>query len=132
MNLRKCRRGLLGLALLSAVVTATPRAIRAQEIDFGRISAFESAGTGTVHGGSPPKTLVDDDRGHAVILTVWDSDTDAKVFWKPLKGGAAQSTIMHGNGVRAFQTDGLFKIQALGAGDHEVKYDYVLLHLRKG
>ena len=33
--------------------------------------------------------------------------------------------------MRAFRTSGEFKIQAAGDGDHEVKYNYVLLHLRK-
>jgi hypothetical protein len=84
-----------------------------------------------VHSGSPPKTLVDDEDGHAVFLTVWTADTDAKVYWKPLGGGAAQTSVIHGTGVRVFQTDGLFKVQAMGEGDHEVKYDYLLLHLSK-
>jgi hypothetical protein len=53
------------------------------------------------------------------------------VYWKPLNAGAVQTTVIHGTGVRAFQTDGLFKVEAIGQGDHDVKYDYVLLHLRK-
>ena len=65
------------------------------------------------------------------VLTIWNSDTDAKVYWKPLDGDKEQTTTIQGNGVRAFQTNGEFKIQAVGDGDHEVKYNYVLLHLRK-
>jgi hypothetical protein len=75
--------------------------------------------------------LVDDDEQHAVFLTIWSSDGDAKVYWKPLDSDKEQTTTIQGNGVRAFQTNGEFKIQAVGDGDHEVKYNYVLLHLRK-
>ncbi len=117
--------------MLGATVLAAIPGAQAQEIDFSRIGAFESMGAGTVRGGSPPKTLVDDDEQHAVFLTIWDSDTDARVYWKPLDGGAPQSTVMHGTGVRVFQTDGEFKIQALGENSERVKYDYVLLRLRK-
>jgi hypothetical protein len=42
-----------------------------------------------------------------------------------------KTTVIHGTGVRVFQTDGLFKVQAMDEGDNEVKYDYLLLHLRK-
>jgi len=123
----RCIAGcMLGLAVIA--VPATPRA---QEIDFSRIGGFESMGSGTVRTGSPPKTLVDDDEQHAIFLTIWNSDTDAKVYWKPLDGDKEQTTTIQGNGVRAFQTNGEFKIQAVGDGDHEVKYNYVLLHLRK-
>jgi hypothetical protein len=75
--------------------------------------------------------MVSDDEPHAVFLTIWNSDTDAKVYWKALDSDKEQTTVIHGTGVRAFQTNGEFKIQALGDGDHEVKYDYVLVHLRK-
>jgi hypothetical protein len=84
-----------------------------------------------VHGGAAPKTLVDDDQGHAVFLTIWDSNTDTKVNWKPIDGGTEQTTVIHGTGVRTFQTNGLLKIQAVGANSDQVKYDYVLLGLRK-
>jgi hypothetical protein len=114
------------------LAAAPPHQVRAQEIDFGRIRAFQSMGTGTVHGGRPPRTLVDDGQDHAVVLTIWDSDTDAKVYWKPIDGGGAQTTVIHGTGVRAFQTDGFFKIEAVGQSDQRVKYDYVLFRLRKG
>jgi hypothetical protein len=118
-------------ALLGLAVATPPDSTSAQEIDFSRIGAFESMGSGTVRTGSPPKTLVDDDEQHAIFLTIWNSDTDAKVYWKALDGDKEQTTVIHGTGVRAFQTGGEFKIQAVGEGDHEVKYDYVLLHLRK-
>ena len=124
-------RWIVSCALLGPAVIALPTGISAQEIDFGRIGAFESMGSGTVRTGSPPKTLVDDDEQHAIFLTIWNSDTDAKVYWKALDGDKEQTSVIHGTGVRAFQTNGEFKIQAIGEGDHEVKYDYVLLHLRK-
>jgi hypothetical protein len=118
-------------ALLGLAIIAAPAALPAQEMDFSRIGGFESLGSGSVHTGSPPKTLVDDDQQHAIFLTIWDSNADAKVYWKPLDGNQEQTTLIQGNGVRAFQTNGEFKIQAVGEGDHEVKYNYVLLHLRK-
>jgi hypothetical protein len=124
-------RWILHCGLLGLAVAAVPAGIAAQEIDFGRIGAFESMGSGTVRTGSPPKTLIDDDEQHAVFLTIWNSDTDAKVYWKALDSDKEQTTVIHGTGVRAFQTNGEFKIQVIGEGDHEVKYDYVLLYLRK-
>jgi hypothetical protein len=74
---------------------------------------------------------VDDDEQHAIVLTIWNSEIDAKVYWKPLDGDKERTTTIQGNGVHAFQTNGEFKIQAVGDGDREVKYNYVLLHLRK-
>jgi hypothetical protein len=117
--------------VLALTLMAAPANVPAQEIDFSRIGGFESLGSGAVRTGAPPKTLVDDDEQHAVFLTIWNSDTDAKVYWKPLDGDKEQTTTIQGNSVRAFQTNGEFKIQAIGDGDHEVKYNYVLLHLKK-
>ena len=53
------------------------------------------------------------------------------MYWKALDSDKEQTTVIHGTGVRAFQTNGEVKIQVIAEGDHEVKYDYVLLHLRK-
>ena len=131
MNHQVAIRWIASLALFGLAVTAAPPGTSAQEIDFSRIGAFESMGAGTAHGGAPPKTLVDDGEQHAIFLTIWNSDTDAKLYWKALDSDKEQTTIIHGTGVRAFQTNGEFKIQALGEASHEVKYDYVLLHLRK-
>jgi hypothetical protein len=130
MNLGRFIGGLT-LATLAATAGVPPTGGNAQEMDFGRIGSFESLGTGTVHSGEAPKTLVDDDEAHAVVLTIWNSDGDSKVYWKPVSGGAPQTTVIHGTGVHAFQTDGLFKIQAMGEGDHQVQYGYVLLGLKK-
>jgi len=124
-------RLIVSSALFGLAVIAVPAGITAQEIDFSRIGAFESMGAGTVRTGSPSKTLVDDDEQHAIFLTIWTSDTDAKVYWKTLDSNQEQTSVIHGTGVRAFQTNGEFKIEAFGEGGHEVKYDYVLLHLRK-
>jgi hypothetical protein len=124
-------RWIVSCALLGLPIAAPLDGISAQELDFSRIGAFESMGAGTVRTGSPPKTLVEDDEQHAIFLTIWNSDTDAKVYWKALDSDKEQTTMIHGTGVRAFQTNGEFKIQAGGEGDHEVKFDYVLLHLRK-
>jgi len=41
-------------------------------------------GTGTLHGGSPPKTIIGDGEQHTVFLTIWESDTDTKVYWQSL------------------------------------------------
>jgi len=131
MRSRLFARLILSGAALAAVIIAVPATLPAQEIDFSRIGGFESMGAGSVRTGSPPKTLVDDDEQHAVFLTIWNSDSDAKVYWKPLDSDKEQTTTIQGNSVRAFQTNGEFKIQAVGDGDHEVKYNYVLLHLRK-
>ena len=124
-------RCIAACVMLGLAVIAMPATLPAQEIDFSRIGGFESMGSGTVRTRSPPKTLVDDDEQHAIFLTIWNSETDAKVYWRPLDGDKEQTTTIQGNGVRAFQTNGEFKIQAVGDGDHEVKYNYVLLHLRK-
>jgi hypothetical protein len=131
MGSRLSGRLIVSGAVLGLAAVAAPARLPAQEIDFSRIGGFESMGAGSVRTGSPPKTLVDDDEQHAVFLTIWGSDGDAKVYWKPLDGDKEQTTTIPGNGVRAFQTNGEFKIQAVGDGDHEVKYNYVLLHLRK-
>lgn len=131
MSCQKLSHWIVSCALLGVTVMAAPAGITAQEIDFSRIGAFESMGSGTVRTGGPPKTLIEDDEQHAVFLTIWNSDTDAKVYWKALDSNQEQTSVIHGTGVRAFQTNGEFKIQAVGEGDHEVKYDYVLLHLRK-
>ena len=131
MNRQKLMGAMLSVALLGAAVAAVPTRVYAQEMDFSHIGAFESMGAGTARSGSHPKTIVDDDERHAIFLTIWDADTDAKVYWKGLDSDNEQTTIIHGTGVRAFQTNGELKIQALGEGGHQVKYDYVLLHLRK-
>ena len=54
--------------------------VRAQAIDFSRIDKFESMGTATLRGVSPPKTIIDDGEQHAVFITIWESDTDAKAY----------------------------------------------------
>lgn len=103
----------------------------AQEIDFGQIDKFESLGTGTLHVGSPPKTIIDDDEQHTVILTIWEADAETKVSWRSLDGNAARTTIIPGKGIQTFQTAGEFSLEALGEPYHRVKYGYVLLRLKK-
>src|SRR5262249_24972427 len=96
--------------------------------DFGQIDAFESLGSGTQQGGAPPKTIVDDSERHTIFFTILESDTDAKIYWKSPEG--RQTTLMHGPGVKAFQTTGEFKIEALGDDKHSFKYGYVLFKLK--
>lgn len=117
------------LLLLGGLIPVSDHA-QAQDFDFGQIDKFESLGTGTLHVGSPPKTIIDDDERHTVILTIYESDANAKVYWKALDGSAVQSTVMPGRGVETFKTAGLFKLEAVGDPHHRVKYGYVLLHLK--
>ncbi len=124
MKLPTVMHAVTTLALLSSGVA------RAQVMDFSHIDAFESMGTGTLHGGSPPKTIVDDDQRHTIFITILESDTEAKAYWKSLDGGS-QTTIIHGPGVQAFQTAGEFRLEATGDEKQSVKYGYLLLRLKK-
>jgi hypothetical protein len=101
----------------------------AQVFDFGQIDAFETMGTGTQRGGSPPKRIVDDNERHVVFFTILESNTQAKIYWKSMNG--EQTTIMGGRGVKVFQTAGQFRIEGLGDENHSFKYGYVLLRLKK-
>ena len=119
------------LALLCAGTILTTGHGSAQEIDFGRIDKFQSLGNGTLHVGDPPKTIVDDDERHAVILTIWDADAQTKVYWRAPDTKESQTTIMPDRGIQTFQTLGVLKLEAVGEPYHEVKYGYVLLGLKK-
>jgi hypothetical protein len=103
----------------------------AQVIDFSQIDAFESMGTGTLHGASQPKTIISDAEKHTVFITIWEADTDTKVYWKSPDENLPRTSIIHATGVQAFQTAGEFKLEALGDENHSVKYGYVLLRLKK-
>jgi hypothetical protein len=122
------------LALLCAGASLPcPRAngqvFNAQVFDFGQIDSFESMGSGTQRGGAAPKTIVDDADRHTVVITILESNTDAKISWKSADG-SPQTTFIHGTTVQAFQIAGLFKIEALGDDTRSVKYGYVLLRLK--
>jgi hypothetical protein len=119
------------VALVCAGAMLTAGHSSAQEIDFGRIDKFQSLGTGTLHVGDPPKTIVDDDERHAVILTIWDADAQTKVYWRAPDGKESRTTMMPGRGIQTFQTLGVLKVEAVGEPYHEVKYGYVLLGLRQ-
>ncbi len=116
------------LALLCLAAAPVSEAAYAQEIDFDK---FESFGTGTLHVGSPPKTIVDDDERHVVILTIWDADAATKVYWRSPDGNVPRTTIVPGKGVQTFETAGKFRLEAVGDPKHRVEYGYVLLGLRK-
>jgi len=116
------------LALFCAAGIFLSEAASAQMIDFGRIDSFESMGTGTQRGGARPKTLVDDGEWHTVLFTILDSSTDAKIYWRSPDGD--QTTIVHGPSVKAFQTAGQFKVEALGNENQSFKYGYVLFRLK--
>ncbi len=116
------------LALLPAGSLFHSESASAQVFDFGQIDAFESMATGTQRGGSPPKVIVDDGERHTVFLTILESDTEAKIYWKSTDG--EQTTIIRGPSVKAFQTIGQFRIEALGDQNHSFKYGYVLVRLK--
>ncbi len=130
MKLPTAMHAVTTLALLSGGVVFSSDKACAQVMDFSHIDAFESMGTGTVHGGSPPKTIVDDDQRHTIFITILESDTEAKAYWKSLDG-SSQTTIIHGPGVQAFQTAGEFRLEATGDEKQSVKYGYLLLRLKK-
>jgi hypothetical protein len=119
-----------GAAVAVLATTFSPAHVRAQVIDFSQMGAFESMGTGTQHGGAPPKTIVDDREGHMVFFTVVEANTDAKVYWTALDGQPS-STSIPGPSMQVFQTAGEFRLEALGGEDRSVRYGYMLFHLRK-
>jgi hypothetical protein len=98
MNLQV--RIVAALALLCAGGAPVSETAYAQEIDFGQIDKFESLGTGTLHVGSPPKTIIDDGERHVVVPTIWDADAETKVYWRSLDGNAPRTTVMPGRGVQ--------------------------------
>jgi hypothetical protein len=118
------------LALLLAGAALSPEAA-AQEINFDQINKFESLGTGTLHVGAPPKTIIDDGERHVVVLTIWDADAETKVYWRSPDGNDDRTTMIPGKGIQTFQTAGEFKLEAVGEPNREVNYGYVLLGLRK-
>jgi len=128
MKLQSVTRIVGVLALLSAGALLHSDTARAQVFDFGQIDAFESLGSGTQRGGSPPKTIVEDGERHTVFFTIIESNTDAKIYWRSMDGN--QTTLMHGPGVKAFQTAGTFKVEAIGDDSRSFKYGYVLLRLK--
>jgi hypothetical protein len=131
MKLQRFMRVATTLALLYTGVSFLSENVSAQAIDFGQIEAFESMGSGTQHGASPPKTIIDDGERHTVFITILESNTEAKVYWKSPDEGLPRTTIIRGRGLQAFQTAGEFRLEALGDENHSVKYGYVLLRLRK-
>src|SRR5271170_8514930 len=116
----------LGLAIVSVSESAY-----AEEIDFGQIDKFQSLGTGTLHVGSLPKTIVDDGERHVVILTIWSADAETKVYWISPDGNTSRTTTIPDKGVQTFETVGHLKLEAIGDPNHRVDYGYVLLGLRK-
>jgi hypothetical protein len=93
-----------------------------------QIDKFESLGTGTLHVGSPPKTIIDDGERHVVVLTIWDADAETKVYWRSLDGNAPRTTVMPGRGVQTFQTAGEFRLEAISEPNHRVEYMLLGLH----
>jgi ABC-type uncharacterized transport system auxiliary subunit len=116
------------VAILALLYACLQPGARAQVFDFGQIEEFESLGSGTQTGGSPPKTIVDDNQRHTVLFTVLESNTEAKIYWKTKDG--SQTTIIRGQGLRAFQTNGEFRIEATGDSTRSFRYGYVLLRLK--
>jgi hypothetical protein len=123
-------RAAAGLVLLFETAALRPDRVGAQEINFDQINKFESLGTGTLHVGAPPKTIIDDGERHVVILTIWDADAETKVYWRSPDGNDPRTTIIPGKGIQTFQTAGEFKLEAVGEPNREVNYGYVLLGLK--
>lgn len=115
-------------AMLALIYAGLQSGARAQVFDFGQIEEFESLGSGTQKGGSPPKTIIDDGARHTVLFTILESNTEAKIYWKSKDG--SQTTIMRGQGLRAFQTVGEFRIEAVGDDSRSFRYGYVLFRLK--
>ena len=128
MTIKPLVRVATTLAFLCASAPFQSQNASAQVIDFSKIDTFESMGTGTQRGASPPKTIIDDAEWHTIFITILESDTEAKVYWRSTEGD--QTTIVQGPCVQAFQTAGEFKLQTLGDANHSVKYGYVLFRLR--
>ena len=119
------------LALLCAGAVFRAENICAQENGFGQIDKFQSLGSGTLHVGAPPKTIVDDDERHVVILTIWDADAETKVYWRSPDTKAPRTTVIPGRGIQSFETVGEFRLEAVGDQNHHVEYGYALLGVRK-
>lgn len=115
-------------AMLTLTHAGFQSGARAQVFDFDQIEEFESLGSGTQKGGAPPKTIVDDGGRHTVLFTILESNTEAKIYWKSKDG--SQTTIMRGQGLRAFQTIGEFRIEAVGDNSRSFRYGYVLFRLK--
>ncbi len=117
------------IAAMSALLCAgAVSEATAQVIDFGQIDSFETLGTGTQRGGSPPRAIVDDGEWHTVVFTILDSNAEAKIYWRSPDG--PQTMIIHGRSVKAFQTAGEFRIEALGDASRSFKYGYVQFRLK--
>jgi hypothetical protein len=116
------------LALLCAGAVSEAQKATAQVIDFDQIDSFETLGTGTQRGGSPPKTIVDDGEWHTVVFSILDSNAEAKIYWRSPEG--PQTMIIHGRSVKAIQTAGEFRIEALGGASRSFKYGYVQFRLK--
>ena len=115
-------------AMMTLTYAGLQSGTHAQVFDFGQIEEFESLGSGTQKGGAPAKTIIDDGARHTVMFTILESNTEAKIYWKSKDGN--QTTIMRGQGLRAFQTIGEFKIEAVGDDSHSFRYGYVLFRLK--
>ena len=124
----KRRISVCAAAVLALACAGSNFAARAQVFDFGQIEEFESLGSGTQTGGSAPKTIVDDGERHTVLFTILESNTEAKIYWGTKDG--SQTTIMRGQGLRAFQTVGEFRIEATGDQSRSFRYGYVLFRLK--
>lgn len=124
----KRRIWVFAAAMLTQNYAGLQSGAHAQVFDFGQIEEFESLGSGTQKGGSPQKTIVDDGGRHTVLFTILESNTEAKIYWRSKDG--SQITIIRGQGLRAFQTVGEFRIEATGDDSKSFRYGYVLFRLK--
>ena len=115
-------------AMLALIYAGLQSGARAQVFDFGQIEEFESLGSGTQKGGSPPKTIIDDGARHTVLFTILRIEHRGEDLLEVKDG--SQTTIMRGQGLRAFQTVGEFRIEAAGDDSRSFRYGYVLFRLK--
>ena len=102
-TMRPLRTVAILASLLAAGAAIWPDGASAQEINFDQINKFESLGTGTLHVGAPPKTIIDDGERHVVILTIWDADAETKVYWRSPDGNAPKRRSYPGKVSRPFK-----------------------------
>ena len=72
-----------GAVAVAGALSCASTALVKPSTDSGRVcltrgprpAHTESMGTGTLHGASQPKTIIDDGERHTVFITIWESDT---------------------------------------------------------
>ena len=82
-------------------------------------------------GGTQTKTIIDDGEQHTVFLDNLEVRYGHQGLLEVFGWKGARTTIIHGQGVQAFQTAGELKLEAMGSENQGVKFGYVLPRLQK-